>query len=164
MNTLTKALAGVSISLLTTLSFAAETGKEASTYNVDAGKAGSGKGEGTGNWGITSFGGTGQKDIAIYDTNTQKTTLTNTKSEISVHLHYEAATNVWTGALSVLSCKNIKENSNLDGCKFVKLIKPIELYDIKVNLDEKNLGTVSYKDNFKVLGTTVVTTASYKFS
>ncbi|WP_330925316.1 hypothetical protein [Candidatus Sororendozoicomonas aggregata] len=175
MNVLTKLLVGVSIALLATMSFAADVGNEVSTYKIDGGNLGSGSGSGKGDWGIkktegkyqsnneTLAAGKGQTDITIYDTNTQKTTLTNTRSVILVSLHNDAATNNWRGTLSVLSCKNLG-GKTINGCNLVKLIKPIDLYDIKVNLDSDNSGTVSFKNDLHVLGVKAVATASYKLS
>lgn len=164
MNILTKALVGVSVLLLATMSFAADTGKETSTYTVDAAQKGSGHGSGKGHWGITVLGGIGQTDIEIYDKNTQKTTLTHTRSTVSTHLHYDAQTQHWSGTTAVVSCRNLR-GAKMKGCKFVRYAKPINLYDIKVNLDSENLGTISYKDRYKISGgTEVVTTVSHHFS
>ncbi|WP_330924756.1 hypothetical protein [Candidatus Sororendozoicomonas aggregata] len=160
MNTLTKAVVGVSIALLTTMSFAADTGKETSTYKVDAGKKGSGEGSGEGRWGIIILGGVGKTDLEIYDTNTQKTNLTHTKSSVVTHLHHDMTTKLWSGTTSVAHCKDLP-GAPMKGCQFVKYAKPIPLYDIKVNLDSENLGTVSFKDRYNVQGTEVITTVSY---
>ena len=173
MNVLVKVIIGASISLLTTMGFAA-IGKEVSTYKIDGGTSGSGVGFGKGYWGIaTSDGeyqdnseslaaGKGQTDIVIYDVNTQKTPLTHVKSKIAVNLHKDAATNVWSGKLSVMECTNL--GGKVDGCDHVKIEKPVKLYDIKVNMDSENSGTVSFKENVYTFGITAVETASYKLT
>ncbi|WP_330924754.1 hypothetical protein [Candidatus Sororendozoicomonas aggregata] len=162
MNTLTKVLVGASVSLLTSMGFAADTGKETSTFAFKAGQT-SGEGSGAGHWGMTSHKDGSGKHIVIFDRHTEKTESTQAKLSTSTHLNYDATKNQWTGTTAILCCKDLT-GAKTKVCSHLKYPRPIELSDIQVNLDSENQGTVSYMDEFTVEGMKVTTAAFYKFS
>lgn len=158
MNTLIKALLGASVFSLASLASAVDSGVQQSVYDIDGGSLGSGDGSGGGTWGLTTFRN-GDISISIADTATQITTLTGTIVESTLNLSYTAATGTWSGTSTPTKCT--RSGGLFDGCGFIALNVPVSVYDIVVDLDDDNLGTISQKSSNTAAGVTAITTVTY---
>lgn len=167
MNTFARAFIGVFVLLSSTLSFAVDTGTEVSAFTLKGGLFISGTGSGKGHWGINPVNPDENEysNLFIHDTSTHHITLANLELETSTHLHYSSPTNEWDGTVSVLKCKDLSNHLvSIDACKFIKIAQPMDIKDIKVDLDSDNLGTVSGEIDFKVSGHSTSLKASYKLA
>ncbi len=163
MNTFTKVFVGVSVSLLTTMSFAANKGNETSTYKIQAGQKCSGDGSGKGHWTfMAKSDGTGNK-IMIHDQSTMKTTDSHFNLTTKTKLSYNASTKAWTGTTTVLKCKDL-DDAKTKACQYLKLKQPMQLSKINSTLNAEHLGNVSYEEKLTVQGVQVTSDATFTFT